>query len=317
MLLPSIPYSLFQLLNLLLMIQVDTSSSQTSRNMPWLASYPETIAKDVATRMKNRRGDRTQFDDPDAFEKANGSSLGYVLSRNGSTPKSMAIFNHGLPRTTDNPSHMPRLVGKLRKEQTGAPIELLLVPHQTTVKAVATTKNNNKRRHAQPGGGAQGGGRDDDDDDDDDRNNGKKKRPSPPDDADTSDTSSDDEDDNPQTDPKTPPQNQPTQNPIAQGPKNQRPKLQTAQSDTTSGLPHPLRPSHLPLNQHHPQHTLLKTLNLPNLHPKTPPPPAPRQPLTDLPLSPLPRPSRSHPRPPLLLLLLLLPLPTHPLATPT
>ena len=56
-----------------------------------------------------------------------------------SAPKSKAIFKHGLPRTTENPSHMPRLVGKLRKERTGAPIELLLVPHQTTVKAVATT----------------------------------------------------------------------------------------------------------------------------------------------------------------------------------
>ena len=47
----SIPCSPFKFSNLLLMIQVDTSSSQTSPNMPWLASYPETIAKYVATRM--------------------------------------------------------------------------------------------------------------------------------------------------------------------------------------------------------------------------------------------------------------------------
>ena len=61
----------------------------------------------------------------------------------------MAIFNRGLPRTTDNPSHMLRRVGKLRKEQTGAPIELL-VPHQTTVKVVPTTSVGTPSLEAEP-----------------------------------------------------------------------------------------------------------------------------------------------------------------------
>ncbi|KAI4234219.1 MAG: hypothetical protein LQ349_003932 [Xanthoria aureola] len=288
--------------------------------MPWLASYPETIAKYVATRMKI--GEETElvrndtspgFDGPDAFEKANGSSLGYVLPHNGlSMPQKfmsvhpeyhdLNLFLNGLrsnvssevrgnfpPWLTVNngqPVTHATTRGKTSKGTDGGSNRT----SGTTTndgKGRANNNGNNKRRHAQPGGGAQGGGRDDDDDD---RNNGKKKRPSPPDDADASDSSSDDEDEKPKPTRKT---RRKTNAPRTPSPKVTKTRgrsfkqpNQTPPSDYRTPSAPPISPLTNNTRSTPPQNAQTQPITQGQPPPQNSTTTGPRQPLTDLPLPP-------------------------------
>ncbi|KAI4217404.1 MAG: hypothetical protein L6R36_009295, partial [Xanthoria steineri] len=279
--------------------------------MPWLASYPEIIAKYVATRMEIGeetelvRNDTPELDDPNAFEKANGSSLGYILPHNGSSMPQKFVSDH--PEYHDLDIFLNGLRGNVSSQvrgnfqpwhtaNNGQP-----VTHATTRgkasrgtdggsnRASGTAPNNgkgranNKRRHAQPGGGAQGGGRDDDDDD---RNNEKKKRPSPPDDADASDSSSDDdEDDN--SKPTRKPRRKTTapRTPSPKAPKPRGRSFKQANQTPPADYRTPSAPPISPLTNNTRSTPRQNANSQPP--PRNPPTTGPRrQPLTDLPLPP-------------------------------
>ncbi|KAI4106125.1 MAG: hypothetical protein LQ339_003122 [Xanthoria mediterranea] len=276
--------------------------------MPWLASYPETIAKYVATRMEIgeetelvRNDTSPEFDDSNVFEKANGSSLGYVLPQ--SMPQN-SMSDH--PEYHDLNLFLNGLRGNISSEAQGTfqpwhTANGQPVTHATTRGKTSkgtdgdsnrassgTTPNdgkgrgNNKRRLAQPGGGAPGGGRDDNDDDH--RNNEKKKRPSPPADANASDTSSDDDDK-----PKKPTRNPRRKTTAPKTPSPKTPKTrgrsfkqpnQTPPADYRTPSAPPISPLTNNTRSTPPQNANSQP------PPQNPPTTIPRQPLTNLPLPP-------------------------------